>query len=181
MYCHSVEEHGDAEEGPQFSMKVYKTHKSALARQIHEAVVIANSTEVKLLNSKSEYNRSIIPRLSVMVGQKEDTGSSITEQDVLEWEENTRRKKRDTREVQDQGRAAKRRKRWKREPVNCGKRAGEQQEEGAARKKMRRSDTRAAEKFRSWFTPTRRSQIEKQEEEQPQPRNKQENSFKGGN
>ena len=107
-----------------------------------------------------------------MVGQKEDTGSNFTEQDILEWEENTRRKMRETRAEQDQGRAAKRRKRWKREPVNCGKRAGEQQQEGAARKRRRISETRAAEKFRSWFTPTRRSQIQEQEKEQPQPGSK---------
>ena len=167
MYCHSMEEHSQSEEQPQFSMKVYKTHRSALARQIHEAVVIANSWDIKLLNSKSEYNRCIIPRISVMVGQKEDTGSKITERDALEWEENTRRKKRDTREEQASGRAAKRCKRWHREATNWGKRAGEQQD-GAAKKKRKTVETRAAERFRSWFTSPRRSGIQEAEEQEKQ-------------
>ena len=66
-----------------FSMKVIRTHKTALTRQIHEAVVIANSWNKNLLNSKQEYNRCIIPRITVMMGNKEsDTGAEIQEEDL---------------------------------------------------------------------------------------------------
>ena len=49
-------------------MKVVRRHQSALFRQVHEAVRlnrISQNPEVKILNSKGEYNRCKLPRLQV--------------------------------------------------------------------------------------------------------------------
>ena len=70
IHNHRVEHHPENDTGEKlFGMKVIQCHRSALTRQIQEAVLIANSQE-ELLNSKLEYNRCIIPRLAVMVGTK---------------------------------------------------------------------------------------------------------------
>jgi hypothetical protein len=51
-------------------MRVLAYHKSAFERQIDEAVKIQNNRHHHILNSKSEYNRSSIPRLGVRMGGK---------------------------------------------------------------------------------------------------------------
>ena len=51
-------------------MRVLKYHKSSFERQLDEAVKIQNNRQFNLLNSKSEYNRSSIPRLGVKMGFK---------------------------------------------------------------------------------------------------------------
>ena len=51
-----------------FKMKVVRRHQSALFRQVHEAVRlhrISQNSEVKILNSRGEYNRCKLPRLQV--------------------------------------------------------------------------------------------------------------------
>ena len=64
MYRHQQLVHNG--EQPRFTMKVVGSHKSALARQISEAVRIGRrGGESRILNSKAEYNRSHIPRLRV--------------------------------------------------------------------------------------------------------------------
>ena len=47
-----------------FSIEIVKTHRSAFKRQIHEAVLIMLEEGV-ILNSKSEYNRCLVPTLEV--------------------------------------------------------------------------------------------------------------------
>ena len=54
-----------------FRMKVLKFHKSPFERQIHESVLIQASKTHHLLNSKMEYNRCQIPRLTIKMGEKE--------------------------------------------------------------------------------------------------------------
>ena len=114
IHNHLQEEHGEEEreEGEHgFSMKVVRGHRTALARQIHEAVLIANSKN--LLNSKSEYNRCIIPRIAIMVGSKEkDEGEEkmIGEREAEELEEGVGNKKREANDAHQP--RAKRRKRW---------------------------------------------------------------------
>ena len=54
-----------------FRMKVIKFHKSPFERQIHESVLIQASKGHHLLNSKMEYNRCQIPRLTIKMGEKE--------------------------------------------------------------------------------------------------------------
>ena len=55
-----------------FRMKVVKFHKSAFERQIHESVMIQASKPHFLLNSKMEYTRCQIPRISIKMGEKEN-------------------------------------------------------------------------------------------------------------
>ena len=70
MFKHAVLEHGTDSTKPNFEMKVVKAHLTALTRQVHEAVLIQRRRG-KILNSKSEYNRCQLPRLSVKMGVKE--------------------------------------------------------------------------------------------------------------
>ena len=70
MWKHWQTDHNEDKEKPVFSMKVLKRHKSAFVRQINEAVLIDMNSN-KVLNSKSEYNRCQIPRLTVKVGEKD--------------------------------------------------------------------------------------------------------------
>ena len=69
MFKHFSIEHQN-DEKPEFSMKVIKTHQSALNRQIHEAILILSNESV-IINSRGEYNRCQLPRLSVMMGESE--------------------------------------------------------------------------------------------------------------
>ena len=60
----------DAHQGQlvEFQMKVVRRHQSALFRQVHEAVRLhrkSQNPEVKILNSKAEYNRCKLPRAQV--------------------------------------------------------------------------------------------------------------------
>ena len=59
-------------------MKVLAKHKSAFERQVTEAVLIELGDDGRLLNSKGEFNRCVLPRLQVTVGEK-----------VAEYEDNT--------------------------------------------------------------------------------------------
>ena len=68
-----------------------------------------------------EYNRCLIPQLSVTIGTKTEYEKSFSEKDLREMEERTNSKKRGERTEQD-GRKNKRARRWKPEEVNKGKR-----------------------------------------------------------
>ena len=70
MWKHISTEHPNLAE-PNFSMKILKAHKRPLNRQVHEAVMIMLS-ESTTLNSRGEFNRCQLPRLTVMMGGKED-------------------------------------------------------------------------------------------------------------
>ena len=145
----------DGEIGNGFSMKVVKGHRSALARQVHEAVLIANCQPKNLLNSKAEYNRCIIPRLAVMVGtkEKEDEEDTIGERETLEYEEGLRSRKREEKGGDHQ--KAKRRKRWKEEPkVMKEKRQAQVHLEGEIRySKRRRIDSLRSQKTQAIRQP----------------------------
>ena len=53
-------------------MKVVRYHKSAFERQINESVSIQNIRKNHhILNTKAEYNRCALPRLSLKIGEKE--------------------------------------------------------------------------------------------------------------
>ena len=63
-------------EPPEFLFKVVSTHKTALSRQIREAVRIKRRGEASnILNSRSEFNRCYIPRLVVEVEDEEQQKS----------------------------------------------------------------------------------------------------------
>ena len=70
MIKHYFEKHADEElESMEFGMKILKTHRSAFNRQISESVLIQthNKNHV-ILNSRSEYNRCALPRLTAKMG-----------------------------------------------------------------------------------------------------------------
>ena len=64
---HSTEQMGDNKIG----IKVIKYAKSAFERQIFESCEIQANRHHHLLNSRSEYNRCAVPRLSCKLGDKE--------------------------------------------------------------------------------------------------------------
>ena len=69
---HLVDMHEGEEDGSiDIRMKVLRFHRSAFERQIHESVKIQMSRNHNLLNSKSEYNRCALPRISLKVGEKD--------------------------------------------------------------------------------------------------------------
>ena len=88
MANHALEDHKE-EKKPEFAMKLLRNHKSPLYRQIHEAILIAKYEPITL-NNKNEYNRCLLPRLSVMIGNLEcrgDQESSKNSQDTMDDEE----------------------------------------------------------------------------------------------
>ena len=84
MLKHAVDRHeGEDVKAVEFRMKVLKFHRSSFERQVSEAVAI-QSIRIgnNLLNSKSEFNRSAVPRLALKLGAK-----SIAEDRKKEAEE----------------------------------------------------------------------------------------------
>ena len=73
IFQHQAMEHGG--EPPDFMMRVVSFHKTALSRQIKEAVRIRRRGGAgAILNSKSEYNRCHIPRLQMEEEETEGAG-----------------------------------------------------------------------------------------------------------
>ena len=68
MNKHALEAHSGITD---FSIKIVKSHKTAISRQISETVRIKCKTleGATLLNSKTEYNRCLLPELTVERGQ----------------------------------------------------------------------------------------------------------------
>ena len=73
---HMVKHYFDTHEGEnindmRFGMQLIKTHRTAFNRQISESVMIqAEKQKHCILNSKSEYNRCALPRLTAKVGEE---------------------------------------------------------------------------------------------------------------
>ena len=62
----------DKLEGLKFGMKIRNTAKSAFERQVGESVLIQQEvSRHRILNSKSEYNRCALPRLTTKLGAEE--------------------------------------------------------------------------------------------------------------
>ena len=70
---HYLESHeGEKMENLRFGMRIKNTAKSAFERQISESVLIQlESKEHNILNSRSEYNRCALPRLTTKLGEAE--------------------------------------------------------------------------------------------------------------
>ena len=93
MVKHQRLEH-EGEPEPKFQMKVRGFFKTALSRQVAEAVYIRRrGGEGAILNSKGEFSRSYIPRLQVVPEEqgaennmREITARTLKEQDV-NWEQ----------------------------------------------------------------------------------------------
>ena len=97
MVRHVKMEHKE-DEAPNFSLRVVKHYKTALARQVAEAVRIRRrGGEGAILNSRGEFSRSYIPRLTVKeedeekdrdlrIEEKRLRSRTLREQDVS-WEQ----------------------------------------------------------------------------------------------
>ena len=93
---HQEQAHEGARE-PEFIMKVVKSYRSALSRQIGEAVRIRRrGGDGRILNSKAEYSRCRIPRLVV-----EDLDENEREIEKMEEEELLQRREQIERELQE--------------------------------------------------------------------------------
>ena len=62
LYRHMQDKHTDDVNTPNFKMSVISTHKSALDRQISEAVHISNTPDDDLINRKSEWGHQKLVR-----------------------------------------------------------------------------------------------------------------------
>ena len=117
MWKHVANEHPNQPD-IKFSMKIMKSHKSALQRQVHEAILIELHEGEPVLNSKGEYNRCKLPRLAVMFGDKENDSEErkeSTEMSNLEIEEEIHYRKESKRRENQEGKfqpKSKRRKRY---------------------------------------------------------------------
>ena len=95
-----------------YIMRVVRTHRKPVTRQIHEATLIDTSKAHVILNSKSEYNGAKIPRIRMEVGDRVLTydylgqGMPMAEDDnqlaalerreeerVMEWERGRRQRR----------------------------------------------------------------------------------------
>ena len=94
MLKHIVEKHPEEKiETIEFRAKVIKYTRSAFERQIRESVLIQeNKDNHYILNSKSEYNRCSIPRLTTKMGEKE----------LKEWEKNKELSRKEEKEREDE-------------------------------------------------------------------------------
>ena len=88
MWKHHSTKHPEEEGDISFTMKIIKQHKTSFSRQTHEAVMIEMMDQGNILNSKGGFNRCSIPRLGVMVGDREHEdrsqggGAPLTDNDV---------------------------------------------------------------------------------------------------
>ena len=69
---HALDQHeGEQLSNIKFGMEVLKYTRTSFERQILESVLIQQNTNHHILNSRSEYNRCSLPRLSTRLGDKE--------------------------------------------------------------------------------------------------------------
>ena len=73
------------QETPNFEFRVKASFKSALVRQVTEAVLIRRAGE-STLNSKGVFNRCSLPRLMVECGKKEVKANSSKDEPTPEWQ-----------------------------------------------------------------------------------------------
>lgn len=90
MWKHHTSKHREEEE-ISFSMKIIKQHRSSFSRQMHDAVLIEmmDSEAVDILNSKGGFNRCSIPRLSVMLEDREQQERPSAKPEITDTEVET--------------------------------------------------------------------------------------------
>ena len=86
---HWDECHSNRKEAPIYSFEVIGTFRSSLERQIQEALTIENEECDRIINSKGEWGRNLIPRL---VNKEENEGDSST---LLPQNSNNKKRARD--------------------------------------------------------------------------------------
>ena len=71
MLKHSLDMHeGEKLHASRFGVKILKYTRTSFERQILESVKLQENSGHNLLNSKAEYNRCAIPRLTTKIGEK---------------------------------------------------------------------------------------------------------------
>ena len=99
--CHEGEELKDMK----FGMRIVKVHRSAFNRQISESVEIQNQKmKHEILNSKSEYNRCALPRLTARIGDENYKKIDSIRRDKKEKEHELERRIRDLKVKQSRNR-----------------------------------------------------------------------------
>ena len=98
---HALDKHeGEQLRNIKFGMEVLRFTRTSFERQILESVLIQQNTSHHILNSRSEYNRCSLPRLSTRLGDKEykkyekELEEAKTKQESLEARIRIMRKKR---------------------------------------------------------------------------------------
>ena len=113
MLKHNIDMHeGEELDTTRFGVKVLKFTRTSFERQILESVKLQENTNHFLLNSKSEYNRCAIPRLTTKIGEKifdrlksEEIAEKIKEGVLEEKIRNLRKlRNRERRRAEDKGR-----------------------------------------------------------------------------
>ena len=113
MLKHSIDMHEQEEfTNKRFGLKILSFTKSSFERQILESVKLQENKEHHLLNSKSEFNRCAIPRLTTKIGEKifeklkEDEKEEKKKENLLEvkirYLRKERNKKRREEKVEDE-------------------------------------------------------------------------------
>ena len=88
-----------------FGMKVVRYHRTAYVRQIHESVAIQNERQKHIiLNSKSEFNRCALPRLTLQLGENDYRKEREREKEEREREEEVEREIRELKKMSVKGR-----------------------------------------------------------------------------
>ena len=85
IYNHGQMMHSSLQEAPRFTVELLRTFQTPLARMIAESVTIDQSEADIIINSKSEWGSSRIPRLVIEVGQK------VNQEDFKGRKQETRR------------------------------------------------------------------------------------------
>ena len=81
MMKHVCEDHPGSKD-IKFGISVIKKHKSSFERQIFESILIFRGGK-NVLNSKSEFSRCVVPRLSAMIGEETNQFEVIYEKKKL--------------------------------------------------------------------------------------------------
>ena len=79
LWKHSQMHHGGELKREDLEMKVIETHRTPLTRQIHEGVEIETNQADIIMNSKTEWNQSRLPRIMIESGEEvlEDEESGL--------------------------------------------------------------------------------------------------------
>ena len=84
-------------------MKILRSHRTAMGRQIAESVAIETSQADYILNSKAEWNGATVPRLTLEVGgntrQEEYRGKTQGRREIPRKEPNISSKRKWTRSI----------------------------------------------------------------------------------
>ena len=110
-----------------FKMKIVRSHKTPLTRQIHEAVEINYSSAANVMNSKGEWNGAKIPRVVIEVGKDIQEDEEDEQQGVI----NINKRREALQEVDQNDRTG-----WETKNMKKRKR-GEEEEEILTSKKIR--------------------------------------------